>query len=132
MKILVVDDEVVSRKKMEKIMAEFGECHTAETGSEAVDAFNEAWAIGIPYDLVSLDISMPDISGIEVLTKIRNIEKEKALDKSHRVKIMMVTTHSDKEVVVDSMKAGCNNYIVKPFDRERVVNKLSMLGYPFE
>ncbi len=132
MKILVVDDEIVSRKKMEKIMVEFGECHTAESGISAVEAFNEAWSMGIPFDLVSLDITMPDIDGIEVLTQIRRIENEKALAQSHRVKVMMVTTHSDKNIVVESMNAGCNNYIVKPFDRERVVSKLNTLGYSFE
>lgn len=132
MKILVVDDEVVSRKKMEKIMTEFGECHIVESGKDAVDSFADAWRIGIPFDLISLDIGMPDISGIEVLTMIRSIEKEKALDNSQRVKVMMVTTHSDKDIVVNSMKAGCNNYIVKPFDRKRVVEKLVTLGFDID
>lgn len=131
MKILVVDDEIVSRKKMEKIMEDFGECRVVDSGTAAVDSFNEAWSFGIPYDLILLDISMPDMSGIEVLNKIRQMEKEKALAKSHCVKIMMVTTHSDKEIVVDCMKSGCNNYIVKPFDRDRVLDKLSSIGYSF-
>ncbi len=129
MKILIVDDEIVSRKKMEKIMEDFGDCQIVDSGTAAVDSFNEAWSLGMPYDLILLDISMPDMSGIEVLNKIRQMEKQKVLAKSHCVKIMMVTTHSDKEIVVDCMKSGCNNYIVKPFDRERVLDKLSSIGY---
>ncbi|MCP4354873.1 MAG: response regulator [Proteobacteria bacterium] len=132
MKILVVDDEIVSRKKMENILDDFGECYIVESGTEAITAFNEAWSLGMPFDLVLLDISMPDISGIEVLNRIRQTEKDKSLAKSHCVKVMMVTSHSDKDLVVDCMKAGCNNYIVKPFDRERVLNKLSSIGYAFD
>ncbi len=128
MKILVVDDEIVSRKKMEKIMDDFGECYKVESGTEAITAFHEAWSLGMPFDLVLLDISMPDMSGIEVLSRIRQMEKDKSLAKSHCVKVMMVTSHSDKNLVVDCMKAGCNSYIVKPFDRERVVEKLSSIG----
>ncbi len=131
MKILVVDDEVVSRKKMGKIMDDLGECCIAESGTEAITAFNEAWSLGMPFDLILLDINMPDISGIEVLNRIRQIEKDKSLAKSHCVKVMMVTSYSDKDLVVDCMKAGCNNYIVKPFDRDRVLDKLSSIGYVF-
>lgn len=132
MKILVVDDEIVSRRKMGKIIEDLGECHMAESGEEAVATFNDAWSLGMPFDLVLLDISMPGISGIEVLNQIRQVEKDKSIDKSYRVKVVMVTTRSDKYVVVDCMTAGCNNYIVKPFDRELVMEKLSSIGCTFE
>ncbi len=132
MKILVVDDELVSRKKMQKIMESFGECEAVEKGEAAVAAFTEAWEIGIPFDMISLDIVMPDMNGIDVLQKIRAIEKEKDLPKQKQVKIMMVTSHSDKDNVIASMNAGCNNYIVKPFDNERVAEKLESLGFKID
>lgn len=129
MKILVVDDELVSRKKILRIMQSFGECEAVEKGADAVVAFTEAWDAGMPFDMISLDIVMPDMSGIDVLNSIREIEKEKGLPKKNQVKIMMVTSHSDKDNVIASMKAGCNNYIVKPFDRERVARKMESLGF---
>lgn len=128
MKTLVVDDDVVSREKLGKIMEAFGDCHKVESGAGAVEAFNAAWSLGLPFDLVLLDIGMPDVGGIEVLKQIRQVEKNKAFSKSHRAKVVMVTTHSDKNVVVDCMKAGCNNYIVKPFNRNLVEGKLSEIG----
>ena len=67
MKILVVDDELVSRKKMQKIMELVGECVVAENGTDAVAAFKEAIENESPFDLISLDIAMPDMSGIEAL-----------------------------------------------------------------
>lgn len=131
MKILVVDDELVSRSKMQKIMESFGECEAVTSGAEAVAAFSGAWETGLPFDVISLDIVMPDMDGIAVLEKMREIEREKGIPRGKQVKIMMVTSHSDTENVVASMKAGCNNYIVKPFDRERVLQKLSNLGFSF-
>ncbi|MBF0225174.1 MAG: response regulator [Desulfobacterales bacterium] len=132
MKTLVVDDELVSRKKMHKIMESFGESTAVENGTDAIKAFKKSWEMGIPYDLITLDIAMPDMTGIQVLTKIREIEKEKNIPEEKLVKIMMVTSHSDKEIVISSMKAGCNNYIVKPFDKERVLKKMETLGFKFE
>lgn len=132
MKVLVVDDEIVSQKKMLKIMEEFGECVSVASGQEAIDTFRQAWETGLPFELIFLDISMPDISGIDVLNKIRAIEKKKALTGANIVKVIMVTAHSHQDVVVGSMKAGCNNYIVKPFDRSKVVQKMKSIGLPVD
>ncbi len=129
MKILVVDDELVSRQKMMKIMASLGDCEAVENGKDALASFSKAWEMGIPFDMISLDIAMPDMDGIQVLKQIRTMEQEKEIPKSKQVKIMMVTSHTDKDTVVESMKAGCNNYIVKPFDKDRVVQKMQNLGF---
>jgi two-component system chemotaxis response regulator CheY len=129
MKCLVVDDDGVSLNKMQKILGEFGDCVLAESGKDAIVEFNHAWDLGVPFDLVSLDISMPDITGVDVLIAIRGIEKDKGLPRERQTKVMMVTATADQDVVVGSVKAGCDNYIVKPFDRTRVVEKLKVLGF---
>lgn len=129
MRILVVDDDFASRKKMEKILQEFGDCFLAESGSDAIKIFKEAWDIGIPFDLISLDIGLPDISGIEVLAQIRTIEKDKAILKDKASQIIMVTANADQETVMNSLQAGCNSYIVKPFGRDNVIEKVSDLGF---
>lgn len=129
MKCLVVDDDGVSLNKMQKILGEFGDCVLAESGKDAIEEFNHAWEKGVPFDLVTLDISMPDMSGLDVLIAIRSIEKEKNISKNRQSKIMMVTASAGQDVVIGSVKAGCNNYIVKPFDRERVLEKLRSLDF---
>lgn len=129
MKILIVDDDFISRSKMQKILESFGECEVAENGENAIMAFNMAIQFGAPFDLISLDIEMPDISGIEVLGRIRDIEKESEILKEKQVKVLMVTSYSDEDKVLGSIKAGCNNYIVKPFDKEKVTSKLKSLGF---
>ncbi len=129
MKTLVVDDELVSRKKMQKIMDGFSECEAVESGSAAIAAFQKALENGMPFDLITLDVLMPKMDGTEVLYTIREIEKEKKIPKEKQVKILMVTSHSDKDTFITSIQAGCDDYIVKPFDREVIINKLEKIGF---
>lgn len=128
MKILVVDDELVSRKKMMKIMESFGECVAAENGKEALEAVELAIEKGESFDLITLDISMPDMDGTEVLPKIRLLEKAKDISKEKKSKVIMVTSQSDKNTIVICIKAGCDSYILKPFDHSSLSKKLEEMG----
>lgn len=128
MKALVVDDELVSRKKMQAIIRNLGECNAVSSGEDAIDGFQEAMAKGKPYDLICLDIDMPGMSGIEVLKTIRETEEKHGISKEDRAKVMMVSAASDKGNVVACLQSGCDNYVVKPFDKDTVYGKLEGLG----
>ena len=129
MKILVVDDETVSRKKLQKIMSSFGECEAVESGKAAIKSFEQAWASFTPsFDLITLDVSMPEMDGTEVLKRIRELEIKKEVPLKKRVKIFMVTSNSEKDTVATSVEAGCDDYIVKPFDKEILLAKLKRCG----
>lgn len=128
MKILVVDDEMVSRKKMQKIMQNFGECQTADSGKAAVEAYTEAILARQPFRLITLDVSMPDMGGTDVLALIRTHERNNAIAQKERVKILMVTSHADQETVITSITGGCDDYIKKPFSMERVAQTLKKVG----
>jgi len=129
MKILTVDDELVSREKMKKIMRSLGECEAVESGIAAVTAFKDALEKGAPFDLITLDIFMPEMDGTEVLYEIRDIENTMQIPKEKKVKIMMVTSQADKETIVTCIQAGCDNYIAKPFNIDIIVNKLKAMGF---
>ncbi len=127
MKILIVDDEHVSRAKMQQIMSPLGECTVTECGKEALERFAQALDEGGPFDIVMLDISMPDLDGTEVLTRLRGMEQEDpSLEQG--AFIMMVTALSDKATVLTCIRDGCNDYIAKPFTRETVFGKLDSHG----
>ncbi len=130
MKILIVDDEMVSRRKMQIIMREYGECQTVENGNAAIRAFTEAIEAGTPFDLITLDISLPDMEGTTVLKMIRELEKGNTIPPDRRVKVLMVTAHGDKEIVITSIAAGCDDYIVKPFTLDTITQKLEKIGLP--
>lgn len=127
MRILVVDDEVVSRKKMMKSVSELGSCEGVQNGNAALSAVRTALEEWKLYDLITLDISMPDISGTDVLTSIRALETERGLDDEERATILMVTSHSDIETV-KACVGKCDGYIIKPFNKEVIMEKLKKTG----
>ena len=127
MRILVVDDEVVSRKKMMKSVSDLGTCEGVQNGSAALSAVKTALEEWKLYNLITLDISMPDISGTEVLSSIRKLETERGLDAEERATIFMVTSHSDMETV-KACVGKCDGYIIKPFNKEVIMGKLKKAG----
>lgn len=128
MNILIVDDEVVSRKKMKKILDDFGMCQLAENGDTAITAVIKSHALDELFHLIILDVEMPGMNGTQALLEIRKIEKQFKVSKHLRSKVLMVTSHSDKDTVMSSIQAGCDDYIVKPFNKEGVEKKLNKLG----
>jgi len=128
MKILVVDDETVSQEKMTMILRTFGECQIASEGQEAIDIFCRAWNEWAPFDLITLDISMTGVGGMEVLKEIRKMERKKNIPLDKRSKVIMVTANSTKEIILTCVNAGCNDYVVKPFSREIIKQKMEKLG----
>jgi two-component system chemotaxis response regulator CheY len=128
MKSLVVDDEQINRRKMEKILGSVGQCTGAEKGIYALSAFLNGLDSKDPFDVVTLDISMPEMDGLQVLFEIREMEKEWRIPKEKRARIIMVTSKSDKDTIITALQAGCDDYVVKPFDRGIVMKKLQRLG----
>ncbi len=133
MRILVVDDDVTSQTVMMKTLCEFGECVAASSGEEAMAEFNHAYDIGSPFDLISLDISLPDASGIDVLKTIRAVEKARTVSRDRGSRVIMVSSFSDHNRVIGSVQAGCDHFIVKPFDRASLLEKISQIcGLPLK
>jgi two-component system chemotaxis response regulator CheY len=128
MRILVVDDDAPNRKLLTDIASKMGECEGAEGGQEALSAFKKAWEDWRPFNLIFLDVLMPDVDGREVLLKIREIEKEKKVSEQHQVRVIMVTGVSEEETVLDCLRNGCDEFIVKPIDILLVLEKMKKLG----
>ena len=128
MRILIVDDDAPNRKLLTDIVSKLGECETADGGQEALSAFKKAWKDWRPFDLIFLDVLMPGMDGREVLRKIREIEKDKKMSEQHQVRIIMVTGVSEEETVLDCLRNGCDEFIVKPIDIKLVFEKINKLG----
>lgn len=128
LKILIVDDELVSRKKAQKILSQYGECDVAISGIEAIKAFRLAHEDGNPYDFITMDIIMSDMDGIEALKQIRKWEESRDIQIGQGVKVAMLTATKTSDPVFSSFKEGCEAYIVKPFIREDLANVMTKLG----
>jgi HD-like signal output (HDOD) protein/FixJ family two-component response regulator len=128
MKILIVDDELVSRTKLKLIMENLGPCEAVEHGKDAIALFHHAHFIKEPFDLIMLDINLPQMDGIVILSEIRRAEKYLAIREGRHARILMVTSYGDKNRILACAQSGCDDYIVKPFDEDTICQKLNALG----
>lgn len=129
MKILIAEDDEISRKIITKILSRFGACDTVVDGGEAVEAFKLALEDNAPYDLLCLDIMMPDIDGQEALKQIRSIERQMGIRGSQEVKVIMLTALDDAHSVVEAYyRGGATAYLVKPIQTEKLLSELKQLG----
>lgn len=128
MRVLVIDDDEPTRKLLKSMVAKMGECETADSGKAALSAFKKAWQDWRPFDLIFLDILMPEMNGSQVLTKIRELEKNKGIPDKLKAKIIMVSGVSQKEMVMACLRDGCDDFMVKPLETQLVINKVRHFG----
>ena len=95
MRILLAEDDFVTRKFMMNFLSSYGECDAAVDGMEAVDAYLMALEDGEPYDLACLDIMMPVMDGYQVLRSIRDLEADHGIPEEEQVKVIMTTALND-------------------------------------
>jgi two-component system chemotaxis response regulator CheY len=128
MKVLIVEDDFMSRKLMMACLGKHGVCDIAVNGVEAVTAFDRALFENEPYDLITLDIMMPEMNGQEVLQRIRQKEEDFQIHHDNTVKVIMTTALKDSASVMNAFKSQCDAYLVKPIDISALQNKLNVLG----
>jgi two-component system chemotaxis response regulator CheY len=117
-KSLVVDDEFVPRMVLQRVLQAYG---TSDAATNAIEQKNN-------YQLICLDIEMPDGSGQEVLKSIRRIETELQVPEELQARILMTSSHSHADQVKTAFFNGSNGFLVKPIDQERLVKKLLELA----
>lgn len=128
MKILIAEDDDISRMIIKKLLNRIGKCDTVVDGVETVEAFQLAWEDEAPYDLILLDIMMPDVNGQEALKQIRGIERQMGIRGSREVKVIMLTALDDPISVVDAYyRGGATSYLVKPIESEKLMAELVKL-----
>ena len=121
MRSLIVDDDEIGRLMLATFLEDFGPCDQAENGEEALQLFDQAETLGTPYDLICLDIIMPVMDGTATLKGIR----ERDLQAGKRTKVFMISACSSPQDIEDAFFEGdCDDYVVKPFQREAVMQML--------
>ena len=115
MKILIVDDSSTMRRIIGNVVQQLG--IKKDDFDEAADGV-EAWGLfqKNKYDVVLTDWNMPNMNGLDLVKHIRSVDK--------KIPIVMITTEGGKSEVITALKAGVNNYIVKPFNAETLKAKL--------
>lgn len=127
MKILIAEDDFASRKFMLRFLSKYGECDVTVDGLEAVDAFTMALDADDGYDLVCLDIMMPELDGYQALKQMREYEKQKGISEEQGAKIIMTTALNEGRNVTKAFDLGCVAYAGKPIDQDKFENVLRKL-----
>jgi two-component system chemotaxis response regulator CheY len=128
MKVLVVDDDLTCRILLREMLKILGTVQLAVNGHDAVKAVSSALQDGEPFDLICLDIMMPEMDGHETLRQIRALEWEWSVNSPVRAKIIMTSALSDLGNVRQASREECDAYLVKPLHKARVLEQLEALG----
>jgi two-component system chemotaxis response regulator CheY len=128
MKILSVEDDYITSLVLHEILMSFGKCDIAQNGLVAIELFSEALSKKEPYDIIFLDIMMPEMDGQEVLKKIREIEGDNQINGLDSVKVIMTTALDDFENINSAFKHQCEGYIVKPINKDKITQMLIKQG----
>src|ERR1051325_9633794 len=113
--LLVIDDEPGIRESLESLLTDEGYAvDLAPTGEDGLRLLDRK-----PFDLVLLDVMLPDKSGLEVLRDIRSTNQSLA--------VVMITAYGSVENAVEAIRNGASNYVTKPWDNERLLAEISML-----
>jgi two-component system chemotaxis response regulator CheY len=128
MKTLIVEDDETSAKLMSYILAPYSLCDFAANGLEAIKLFSLSLNKNEPYNLICLDIMMPEMDGHDVLKKIREIEYEKNIYGQAGVKIIMTSALSDSDNILSAFREQCEGYIIKPVEKSEFLATLKKIG----
>lgn len=118
MKVLLIDDSTTMRKIQRRALSSLG-IENVEEASNGKEGLEKLQAENYAYNIVLLDMNMPEMGGMEVLKNVR------ADPASNNIPIIMCTSVADKEQVMEAIKSGASNYVVKPFTPEDLQKKIS-------
>jgi len=128
MRVLIVEDDFTSSQLMQTLISRYGSYDTSINGYEAIELLKIAFDEGKRYDLICLDINMPEMNGQEALKRMREIETSYGIKGSDRAKIVMTTVYSDYENVSNAFEEKCDAYLVKPIEIDKFYKVLKSLN----
>lgn len=128
MKCLIVEDDPTSRLIMGKMISRYGSFDAVVNGTQALDMFRLAHETGSPYDLILMDIMMPETDGLVSVLTIREIEAHRNISYIDRVKVIMTTALDDPRSVMKALyESDANSYLVKPIRLQKLEDELRAL-----
>ncbi len=118
-KILVVDDDLAHRNAVGEVLHDRAKCDMASNGKEAIEAYVLAIEKENPFDMILLDIAMPEVNGIETLKVIREMEKKRGVIIGEGIPIIVVTAYNEPSG--EAFSHGCDEYILKPINGNKLI-----------
>ncbi len=126
MRFLIAEDDPIYSQIMMGMLTPYAKCDEARNGREAIEAYKRAIKENMPYDLVLVDIMMPEMNGQEVVKEIRRLEEEEmGICYPKGIKIIMTTSLDDSGNIVNAFRSLCDAYLLKPIDGTLLFNEIS-------
>ncbi len=129
MKVLIIDDEKISRKVLLKQMEGIGDCTAVSDSQKGFALVMKSLREKQPYELITMDVSMPNMSGPQLLSQIRKKEKSMKIKKADRIKIIMVTSRMNISTIKECIGLGCDGYLSKPVNKYQLLGNLEQMGF---
>lgn len=128
MKCLIVEDDPASSQVMGHMISRHGAFDAVDNGTKAIDMFRLAHEDDSPYDLILMDIMMPETNGLLSVLAIRELESHMNISFEHRVKVIMTTALDDPRSVMKALyESDANSYLIKPIRLEKLEGELRTL-----
>ena len=124
LRVLLVEDDFASRLLLQTFLSRYGQCHIAVNGREAVEAFRSVLERGQRYDLICMDIMMPEMDGREAVRQVRALEEAGGISSTYGAKIVMTTAISDIREAIRCFRELCDSYLIKPIDLAQLHSQL--------
>jgi len=128
LRTLLAEDDFASRLVLQTFLSRYGECHIAVNGKEAVDAVRFLLERGQRYNLICMDIMMPELDGREAVRQIRALEEEHGILSTYGAKIIMTTAVDDIKEVIRCFQELCDSYLTKPIDLTELTKQMNSYG----
>ena len=129
LKIMVVEDSESSQREIQEMLLPYADCEEARDGISAVGKFRDALLANEPYDLICMDITMPNMDGKTALSIIREIERQKKIKETP---VIMLTASRDALSRIETLsELKAHSYLVKPITREALVKEIMRLKVLF-
>jgi two-component system, chemotaxis family, chemotaxis protein CheY len=130
MRILIVEDDFSSQQLLKRYLKDQGETVIADDGENALARFREALETRNPFDLVCLDIMLPNMDGQAVLTSLRSLEEEHGIGGLAGCKVIMLTALRDAQNVMQAFRGQAEGYLSKPISKDKLFREILSQGLP--
>ena len=127
-KALVVDDDVVCRDRLKMLLSDFFDCTFACDGREGLALYEQSLERQERFELITLDINMPEMNGHETLEAIRKAEENRGIGGLDGVKVIMTTSENSSKHVFAAFREGCEAYVIKTEMGAKLLDAVVQLG----
>lgn len=128
-RFLIVDDSLSIQRFLRSVLSDHGEAQTAENGREGVKLFEKALRAEQGFDVVIMDIMMPEMDGLTATKKIRELETSRGVAETGRTRIIMLSCLSDSKHMMEAQfDCGADAYLTKPFEESTLLEALTNFG----